>query len=149
MRTPNVIAGAVAGAAATAVLNATTYTDMAVRGRPPSTLPSRMAERFAQKLGITLDDNQKSGAGMLLGYVDGFGAGTAFSLARSMCPDVPALWAGIALGLATMAMSEGTATAMGETNPATWPASAWISGLIPRFMYGWTACLIYDHFAGE
>lgn len=138
------LAGVAAGAAGTAVLNATTYLDIAVRGRAPSDLPSRMAKHLAQKIGISLDEHRQTGLGMLLGYADGLSVGAILSGARAVFPRLPMLWTGMALGIATLAISEGTATLMHEADPATW--TQWLSSLLPRFMYGWTACLIYDRF---
>src|SRR4051794_12202282 len=70
--------GAAAGAAGTAVLNATTYADIAIRGRPPSQLPVETVEKLSERTGIQVTDesvdgqakerlqNRKSGVGALL-----------------------------------------------------------------------------------
>ena len=44
-------------------LNATTYTDMALRGRVASSVPSEAAGRLAEKLGIDLsaEDEEQDG----------------------------------------------------------------------------------------
>jgi hypothetical protein len=44
----DLVGGAIAGAVGTLALDATTYTDIAVRGRPPSDTPAQMVERIAQ-----------------------------------------------------------------------------------------------------
>ena len=70
--------GAAAGAAGTTALNAVTYGDMLVRGRPASSTPSEAAARLADKAGIDLSargeapdgptaQNRRSGLGALLG----------------------------------------------------------------------------------
>lgn len=41
-------------------------------------------------------------------------------------------------------VSDGTATALEQTNPRKWPLDAWISDIIPRCAYGWVACIAYD-----
>jgi len=74
--------GAAAGAAGTTALNAATYLDMAVRGRPPSTLPDEMAGRLADRLGLDLGDGEaarhrRSALGALLGPAAGVGIGAA------------------------------------------------------------------------
>jgi len=43
--------GAVAGAAGTTALNAVGYADMAMRGRPASSVPARVAEQLARRVG--------------------------------------------------------------------------------------------------
>ena len=137
--------GLAAGMAGTAVLNATTYADMAVRNRPPSHLPDEVVQEFANMAGIgRLDEHRREGLGMLMGYADGFSTGVLFGILRPHMRAVP--WYAMAAGMTifTMALSEGTATALGKTNPATWGASKWIAGLIPRFLYGCATCLVYD-----
>ena len=69
--------GARAGAAGTAVLNAVTYLDVAVRGRPPSSIPEQDVQQLAERAGASLSDDdtaqaRRSGLGALLGYVSEF-----------------------------------------------------------------------------
>jgi hypothetical protein len=137
--------GLLAGAAGTAALNATTYADMVLRNRPPSELPQQMVDALAQKAGLPPPkEHRRTGLGALLGYADGFTAGTILGVIRPSIPNVP--WYVAALGLAafTMVMSEGTATAMGRANPRTWSATAWIADLVPRFIYGAVTTLTFD-----
>ena len=47
-----VLYGAMAGAAGTSALNATTYLDMAMRGRPPSEVPKKMVKELSNRTGI-------------------------------------------------------------------------------------------------
>jgi len=47
----NFARGAVAGAAGTTALNAVGYADMALRGRPASSVPARVAEQLARRVG--------------------------------------------------------------------------------------------------
>ena len=73
--------GAAAGAAGTTALNATTYVDMAVRGRPSSSTPEATVEKGADTIGVTVpgDENTRSnrlqGLGPLSGIVTGVGVG--------------------------------------------------------------------------
>lgn len=143
--TAQALHGMVAGMAGTAVLNATTYADMAIRARPPSKLPEHVVQQAAQKAGFgELNENRKQGLGMLMGYADGFSTGVLFGLVRPHMRRVP--WYVMAAGMAlfTMTISEGTATAMGKSNPAKWDAATWLAGLVPRMFYGCATCLIYD-----
>jgi hypothetical protein len=154
------ILGALAGAAGTSVLNAITYIDMGVRGRPPSELPDKMVRKLADMAGYDdfakpdeeLDDktkNQRAGIAALLGYADGFGSGALFGMVRPYMRGVPWFWAGIGLGGLTMLMSEGLATKLGQTDPSSWPASSWIEDIVPRCAYGWATVLVYDNFAED
>ncbi len=46
--------GTVAGAVGTVALNGTTYADMAVRGRPASSVPDQVVGKLIDKVGIDL-----------------------------------------------------------------------------------------------
>src|SRR4051812_13029938 len=73
--------GVAAGAAGTTALNATTYLDMALRGRPSSSTPQESVEALADKTGLGIPgdgdkrDNRLSGLGPLLGILAGAGSG--------------------------------------------------------------------------
>jgi hypothetical protein len=49
--------GAVAGAAGTTALNAVGYADMALRGRPASSVPAQVAEQLARRVGSAVPGN--------------------------------------------------------------------------------------------
>ena len=148
--------GAIAGAAGTTVLDAATYADMAIRGRPSSSLPERMVEELARRAGLTelakpqqelseSERNRRIGLGGLLGYLDGIGSGVLFGVLRATAiKNVSWCWAGIGLGVLTMVLSEGTATALGQTDPRTWSVSDWIADIVPRSLYGWTTAISFD-----
>ena len=87
----HLLMGTAAGAAGPVALNVATYADMAIRGRPSSSVPAKMVGVLADKAGIPLsaggegsDDekvqNRQSGLGALFGYVTGLGVGTAYGL---------------------------------------------------------------------
>ena len=73
--------GAAAGAAGTTALNAATYLDMAVRGRPTSSTPEDTVEALAGVVHARVpgdDDtrpNRLTGLGALTGIAAGVGAG--------------------------------------------------------------------------
>ncbi|MDQ2679509.1 MAG: hypothetical protein M3Y21_00575 [Candidatus Eremiobacteraeota bacterium] len=147
--------GALAGAAGTAALNTTAYIDMAVRGRQPSELPEKVVRKLAEMAGLSMlskppeqlndhEKHQRAGVAALIGYVDGIGAGMFFGLLRPSMRGIPPVLCGILLGAFTMALSEGTAAALGQTNPAEWPPDAWVSDIVPRCIYGWVACAAFD-----
>jgi hypothetical protein len=148
MSAQDVAYGIAAGAAGTAVLNATTYADMAIRARPPSKVPKRVVKQVARWTGMkSLAPERTEGLSALLGYADGFGTGVLFGVLRPRMRGVPWYVAGVALGAFTMILSEGTATAMGKTDPRTWGVSGWVSDIVPRALYGCVTCLVYDALA--
>src|SRR6202035_3910370 len=73
--------GAVAGAAGTTALNAVGYADMSLRGRPASSVPARVAEQLARRVGGTVPgsgaarQNRLEGLGALAGIATGAGGG--------------------------------------------------------------------------
>lgn len=142
------IRGLVAGAAGTAALNVVTYLDMAVRGRPSSSLPAEAAESLAAEAGLALGagdtrDNRKEGIGALLGYATGLGVGVAYGLLRTKVR-VPAPLAAILLSAAAMAASDAPMTALGLTDPREWPPSSWIADLLPHLAYGLASAAAYE-----
>lgn len=146
------IAGLAAGAAGTTVLNVATYLDMAIRGRPASEVPSEMAAKMAKAAGVDFaphgdsakGDNRKSAIGALLGYLTGLQVGMLYGLARSRMRRVPALVAGIGVGLAAMAASDVPSTLAGVTKPATWGASGWAADVVPHLAYGVVTAAAYE-----
>jgi hypothetical protein len=149
--------GTAAGAVGTVALNVTTYADMAIRGRPSSSVPAEVAGRLAAKAGLDLSgegsdeqtvQNRKSGLGALSGYVVGLGVGTAYGLIRPRSNDRSVPVHGVWLGLAAMAGSDVPATALGVTNPTEWSASSWVSDVIPHLAYGLATAVAYEAFSG-
>jgi hypothetical protein len=157
----HVIDGLIAGAAGTAALDATTYADMALRARGASDLPQKMVREFAKMAGDAqlskppeeLSEEQqhrRNGLGGLIGYADGFGAGALYGLVRPAVRDVSWFWMGLGLAALTMLLSEGTATALKQTDPRKWGVSGWIADIVPRVVYGWVTALTFDQLeAGE
>jgi hypothetical protein len=134
--------GAAAGAAGTTALNAVTYLDMALRGRPTSSTPEDTVEVLSDKTRIPIPgegeshDNRVAGLGPLTGIATGVGVGAALGAARARGwrPSV-----GISTAAATVAAllgSNGPMTALGVTDPRTWPASSWLADLVPHLAYG-------------
>jgi len=55
--------------------------------------------------------------------------------------------AGALLGAATLVVSEGSATALGATDWATWSTSDWIADIVPRTLYGLTVAGVCEAFS--
>ena len=146
--------GTVAGAVGTVALNVTTYTDMAVRGRPASSVPAQVVGQLTERVGIDLSaenedpngptaQNRQSGLGALQGYMVGLGIGAAYGLVRPRLNDVSSPLAGVGLCIAAMVASDGPAAALGVTDPTTWGFSSWASDIVPHLAYGLATALTY------
>lgn len=153
-----VLIGTAAGAVGTVALNAVTYSDMVVRGRPASSVPAQVSGELADKLGVNLSaenessggntaQNRRSGLGALQGYVVGLGIGTAYGFIRPGLGDVSRLHAGLVLGLAAMAGSDVPSTLVDVTDPAKWSLNSWASDIVPHLAYGLATAATYDAFA--
>src|SRR4051794_31963884 len=134
--------GAAAGAAGTTALNAVTYLDMTVRGRPTSSTPEDTVEKLAATAHVPIPGdaekrrNRVQGLGPLTGLVAGIGVGVLGGLARasgyrSAKPVGVALTTGVVL-----IASNGPMTVLGITDPRTWSATDWLSDLVPHLAYG-------------
>jgi hypothetical protein len=147
--------GAAAGAAGSTALNAVTYLDMAVRGRPASGTPGQTVQRLSEVTHLPVPgegesrENRVAGLGPLAGLITGVGSGVLLALARA------AGWrpglvteAGVAAGLALLG-SNGPMTALGVTDPRTWPASSWVSDVVPHLAYGAVAAGVLRGLAGD
>lgn len=133
--------GAIAGAVGTTALNAVTYLDMAIRGRPASSTPEQTVERGADLLGLRIpgDDTSRqarvSGLGPLLGTAAGVGAGVALGvmrgkgLPRSRTSTLAAAW------VLAMLAGNGPMTVLGVTDPRKWSATSWLADVVPHAAY--------------
>jgi hypothetical protein len=144
-----VLVGAAAGAAGTAALNAVTYADMAIRGRPASDTPEQVVETVEQATGHALPGdadqqaNRRSGVGALAGIVTGVSVGAAYGLARGLGFRAHTLVSATMLAGAAMAVSNGPMTALGVTNPQNWSRADWLSDVIPHVAYGALTAITY------
>ncbi len=147
--------GTVAGAVGTVALNVTTYVDMAIRGRPASSAPSKMVYILAKLVGISSSSQggssqdqttqqRESGLGALFGYVNGLGTGLAYGLLRSQLDNVPIPLASIGVGLTAMAASDVPLIALRATDPKTWGFSGWVADIIPHLIYGLVTVTTYE-----
>jgi hypothetical protein len=137
-----ILAGAAAGAAGTAALNAATYLDMTVRGRSASETPEQTVEKLADSAGVPVPgegetrDNRLTGLGSLSGIVTGVGVGAAFGVLRRLGLRPPTLIGGTLVGLAAMAATDSSMASMGISDPRTWSAADWLADLLPHLAYG-------------
>jgi len=72
-----ILKGAAAGAAGTTALNATTYLDMVLRGRPASSTPEATVEKVSDVTGVDVPGDREARQGRVsgLGALTGIGAG--------------------------------------------------------------------------
>jgi hypothetical protein len=154
-----VVRGMAAGAAGTVALDIATYADMAIRGRPSSSVPAQLAGKLTEALHVDLEgietgqqgdqiaEQRRSGLGALFGYATGLGIGAAYGLVRPQFKRVSLPVAGVAVGLAAMVASDVPAVSTGVTNPRTWGTSGWLADLIPHLIYGLVTVATFEAYS--
>jgi uncharacterized membrane protein len=136
--------GAAAGAAGSTALNAVTYLDMAVRGRPASDAPEQVVRRLAGKAGVELPGGRRERAnrlaalGPVAGIATGVGVGALAGVLRSAGVRLPTAVGGPLLGAAAMLASDLPLAALGVSDPRSWSAVDWVSDAVPHLVYGLT-----------
>ncbi len=141
--------GLAAGAVGTAMLNAATYVDMVLRGRPFSPIPEQDVERMTERAGVSLGqddwaDARRSGLGALMGFVTGAAGGAAYGLLRPAGRWVPQPVAVVVVGLGVMAAADVGSVALGTTDPRSWSPADWAADMIPHLFYGAGVVVTYD-----
>lgn len=144
--------GLIAGAAGTVALNTLTYLDMAVRGRPASSMPAQTVETAADASGTQLASegdgevaqNRSQGLGALLGYASGLGFGALYGACRERVGDVSVGAGGLGLTLAAMAGANLPPVVMGITDPREWGPEGWMADIVPHLAYGFITAAVYD-----
>jgi hypothetical protein len=137
--------GLIAGAVGTMALDAATYADMLLRGRPASQLPEEAAAQLAKRAGLDLqgDDDRirarREGLATLLGYATGAAVGVAGAIVLGDRPRRGLLRQGLALGASAMLASMVPMTVQGLTDPREWGLEGWLSDAIPHGAYGLAA----------
>jgi len=143
-----ILRGAAAGAAGTTALNAVTYLDMAVRGRPASSAPQTAVRTIAGKLGVLIPDddetaeNRVAGLGPMLGILTGIGVGMVLGAARGTGwrPALPLSAAIAALG--AMVGSDLPMTGLGISDARHWSLADWLSDAVPHVVFGLVAAAV-------
>ena len=147
------LTGLAAGAVGTTALNTVTYLDMVIRGRPASTTPEDTVRRFEELAHLCLAGdgpdsdsarNRRSGLGALLGIVAGLGTGALYGLVRRRLGEAPLAVRGTVAGLAANVGTTGPMAVLGITDPRRWPASSWLSDLVPHLAYGFATAATFD-----
>jgi hypothetical protein len=134
--------GALAGAAGATALNAYTYASQAVTGSPSSATPDQAAQATVEAVGATVPgspdtrQNRLEGLGPLTGYGVGLGVGAIAGVLRAAGVKVPIGLAPVAVGLAAMAISDSTMTALKITDPRSWTPSSVVNDAVPHLFYG-------------
>jgi hypothetical protein len=141
--------GAAAGAAGTTALNAVTYLDMVLRGRPASTTPERGVEQLAREVRVEIPGdehtrpNRVSGLGALTGIGTGVGVGALYGMVRGLGVRLP-VWAGALLASGgAMAAANVPMTAQRIVDPTTWSPADWLADAIPHAAYGIVTAATY------
>ena len=150
----NLMSGVASGALGTAALNMTTYADVALRGRPMSSVPEKDVEKLTEAAGVDLSaggseeqaENRTQGLGALMGYVTGLGIGAVYGLVRPHARGVPLPLAAVAVGLGAMAATDTATTLLGNADPTEWSAKSWAMDVIPHLAYGAATVAAYDSF---
>jgi hypothetical protein len=134
--------GLIAGAAGTTALNAATYADMALRGRPASTAPEQTVDTLAQQAGHPVPgagetrENRLTGLGSLSGIATGVGVGAAAGLLHPVLTRLPMLLSAALVGGGVMAATDLSMVKLGVTDPSSWSAADWASDAAPHLVFG-------------
>jgi hypothetical protein len=134
--------GAAAGAAGSTALNAVTYLDMTVRGRPTSSTPEQTVEKLAEKAHLPIPgdeqtrQNRVQGLGPITGLVAGVGLGVVVGLVRAAGYRSQPLVGTLLTTLGVLIAANGPMTVLGITDPRTWSGTDWASDVVPHLAYG-------------
>lgn len=134
--------GALAGAAGTTALNATTYLDMYLRGRAASDVPSQLVEKLAHDLGRDIPgrgeerDNRYEAAGPLSGIAAGVGVGAISGALHATGLKLPAVICAPLMGIAAMAAADLPLFLTGISDPRSWTRKDWVSDFAFHLAYG-------------
>jgi hypothetical protein len=134
--------GLAAGAAGTTVLNAVSYLDMALRGRPASSVPGTLVDVVAGRIGRDIPgkgrekDSRREALGALAGIANGLGTGVLASAARSAGVRFSAPVGAVLTGAAAMAATDVPIAALGVSDPRTWTPADWAADAVPHLAYG-------------
>lgn len=144
------LVGAAAGAAGTTALNATTYLDMALRGRPASSTPEKMVEKLADARGVEIPgegetrSNRVSALGSLSGLATGVAVGAGYGLVDLLRLRPRGLGGVVLAGGGAMLLANGTMVKYGVTDPTSWTATEWASDVVPHLAYGLVVAATYS-----
>jgi uncharacterized membrane protein YeaQ/YmgE (transglycosylase-associated protein family) len=132
------VQGLAAGAVGTTTLDLTTYTDMALTGRPASSAPVDTIRAAADALGASAphDDDRQEALGALAGTGVGLGVGVVAAAVRGAGVRLPLLAEAAVIGVGAMAATDGPMAVLGVSDLRDWTATDWARDLVPHLLYG-------------
>ena len=148
--TDGALDGLIAGAAGATALNAATYIDMAVRGRPSSSAPEDTVEKLADKTGTAIPgsndtrENRVSGLGALNGIAVGVSVGAALGAVRVFGVRPRVIVIAAVATVSVMALTDILMSALGATDPSEWALTDWLADILPHLDYGVTTAIALD-----
>jgi hypothetical protein len=131
-------------------LNAVTYLDMAVRGRPASSTPEESVKKLAAATGVTIPGdaehrgNRISALGPLLGLGTGIAVGGVLGVARAAGWAPGRIVGAVVAGGAALVAANAPMVMLKVTDVRTWSVSDWVSDLVPHLAYGAVAFLTLE-----
>jgi hypothetical protein len=137
-----ILRGAVAGAAGTTALNAATYIDMAVRGRPASSAADQTVQVLADRAGLSIPGpaderaNRVTGLGALAGIATGISVGAVFGALRHAGLRPPPAVGAMLAAAGAMGATDLSMAGLGVSDPRNWSVADWASDLVPHLVYG-------------
>lgn len=137
-----IASGLAAGAAGTTALNAVTYADMAIRGRPESELPKQAVSTLLERAGTGLPGDDRTRAhrlealGAASGIAAGLGIGVVCAFGRRLLRRMPTSLAAVTVGGLAMAATDVPMAQLGLTDPRTWSPADWLADAVPHLAYG-------------
>lgn len=139
-----------AGSVGTLALEATTYGDMLLSGRPASKLPEQAAERTL--VSIRVPDgklsNRTAGLSHLMGYATGVSVGGAAGLLGEHLDHLNTVARGLVLAGAAMVAGQVPAVLSGLTDPRRWSRRQWLEDIVPHLVYGLAASVAIERIRG-
>jgi hypothetical protein len=133
--------GLLAGAAGTTALNAATYLDMAVRGRPPSETPRRSIETITDRLHLGIAgrgaqrDHRLEGLSALAGIATGVSIGGVFGWLHAHRVRFGP-FGSVVIGGSAMLATDASMVRLGISDPRDWTTADWLSDALPHLAYG-------------
>jgi hypothetical protein len=140
--------GILAGMAGATALNAATYADMILRGRPASSAPAQTVEEATMRAGLEIPGtgdergNRVEGLGALAGIAAGVLTGAAAGQLRGTVRKLGPVLGPAAIAAAAMATTDASMAALGVTDPRSWDAASWLSDAVPHLAYGLVTWLL-------
>lgn len=134
--------GAAAGALGTTALNALTYADMALRGRPASTAPEETIRAALATVGVEVpgDARQRqsrlSALGALGGLVTGSALGAVLGAGRAIGFRPSALVGSLVATVLAMGGANTPLTVLRVSDPREWSVQDWVADVLPHLAYG-------------